>query len=56
MGKHSVPKGEKSSWGQANGSPAIRPNHVPKHGTDPAGSDLPPRGLGVTIDDFKGKK
>lgn len=45
MAKHRVIRGEKSTLGQANGSPQSDPDYVPKHGA--AGSDLPARGAGV---------
>lgn len=44
MGKHSVPRGEKSSYGQANSSPANNPNHKPKHAAqETTPSDIPHR-------------
>lgn len=45
MGQHSVPRGEKSSYGQANGSPQSKKDYQPKHGA--AGSDVPARGQNV---------
>lgn len=51
MGSHSVPRGEKSSYGQANGSPQSRDDYQPKHGA--AGSDVPPRGENVQVDNAK---
>ncbi len=53
MGRHSVPRGEKSTLGAANGSPGT-PGYQGRHRKE-AGSDLPPRGKGVTHDNSKGK-
>lgn len=52
MGAHSIPRGEKSSYGGANGSPRHNPDHVGKHRAE-AGSDVPPRGKGVKHDNTK---
>lgn len=54
MGQHSTPRGERSSYNQANGSPGT-PGYEGRHraatettGPTPvAGSDVPPRGAGV---------
>jgi hypothetical protein len=50
MGQHSTPTNGKSSYGRKNYTPQSK-GYTPKHGA--AGSDLPPRGKGITYDNTK---